>query len=310
MVDYYEVLGVHRHASSEDIKKAYHKVALQWHPDKNLENKEEAERRFKEVAAAYEVLSNDEKRDIYDKYGKDGLNDGSRNHFDDPHENGFRFRKPNDVFKEFFSQRDPFSFAYFEDSLKDLINSPKHSYGGRSRGAGSLFSTLSEYPTFESSFFSYDRDYTPDSSLGHEGLTSFSPMAYEDDRMGNYTSVTTPRENCRNLHTKRVIENDQEREEVEDDEELKSFLTNASADGESLAEECSWGRESFSIYSSNSYSPKYVPQYTFKGNEEQGVPWVTSSWDPSIFSAGFKEGGKRKKKKRKEVKKKSTKRKS
>uniref|UniRef100_A0A8C0WEV7 J domain-containing protein n=1 Tax=Castor canadensis TaxID=51338 RepID=A0A8C0WEV7_CASCN len=69
MVDYYEVLGVQRYASPEDIKKAYRKVALKWHPDKNLENKEEAERKFKEVAEAYEVLSNDEKRDIYDQYG-------------------------------------------------------------------------------------------------------------------------------------------------------------------------------------------------------------------------------------------------
>ncbi|CAH6788990.1 Dnajb6 [Phodopus roborovskii] len=50
MVDYYEVLGVQRHASPEDIKKAYRKQALKWHPDKNPENKEEAERKFKQVA--------------------------------------------------------------------------------------------------------------------------------------------------------------------------------------------------------------------------------------------------------------------
>uniref|UniRef100_A0A452R253 J domain-containing protein n=1 Tax=Ursus americanus TaxID=9643 RepID=A0A452R253_URSAM len=68
MVDYYEVLEVQKYASPEDIKKAYRKVALKWHPDKNPENKEEAERKFKEVAEAYEVLSNNEKRDIYDKY--------------------------------------------------------------------------------------------------------------------------------------------------------------------------------------------------------------------------------------------------
>uniref|UniRef100_A0A8C8TDB6 J domain-containing protein n=1 Tax=Peromyscus maniculatus bairdii TaxID=230844 RepID=A0A8C8TDB6_PERMB len=50
MVDYYEVLGVQRHASPEDIKKAYRKQAPKWHPDKNLKNKEEAEQKFKQVA--------------------------------------------------------------------------------------------------------------------------------------------------------------------------------------------------------------------------------------------------------------------
>ncbi|XP_058516641.1 dnaJ homolog subfamily B member 6 isoform X4 [Ochotona princeps] len=115
MVDYYEVLGVQRHASPEDIKKAYRKLALKWHPDKNPENKEEAERKFKQVAEAYEVLSDAKKRDIYDKYGKEGLNGGGGggSHFDSPFEFGFTFRNPEDVFREFFGGRDPFSFDFF-----------------------------------------------------------------------------------------------------------------------------------------------------------------------------------------------------
>lgn len=60
MVDYYEVLAVQRHASAKYIKKTYQKLALKWHPDKNPENKEEAERKFKQVAEAYEVLSDGE----------------------------------------------------------------------------------------------------------------------------------------------------------------------------------------------------------------------------------------------------------
>uniref|UniRef100_A0A8D2H9V1 J domain-containing protein n=1 Tax=Urocitellus parryii TaxID=9999 RepID=A0A8D2H9V1_UROPR len=55
MVDYYEVLGIQRLASPEDIKKAYRKLALKWHPNKNPENKEESEMNFKQVAEAYEV---------------------------------------------------------------------------------------------------------------------------------------------------------------------------------------------------------------------------------------------------------------
>uniref|UniRef100_A0A087WPZ9 DnaJ heat shock protein family (Hsp40) member B2 n=1 Tax=Mus musculus TaxID=10090 RepID=A0A087WPZ9_MOUSE len=57
MASYYEILDVPRSASPDDIKKAYRKKALQWHPDKNPDNKEFAEKKFKEVAEAYEVLS-------------------------------------------------------------------------------------------------------------------------------------------------------------------------------------------------------------------------------------------------------------
>lgn len=60
MVDYYKVLEVQRTVSSADIKKAYRKLALKWHPDKNPDDLEEANRRFKEISEAYEVLSDGE----------------------------------------------------------------------------------------------------------------------------------------------------------------------------------------------------------------------------------------------------------
>ena len=71
--DYYEVLGVSRSASGSEIKRAFKKLALQHHPDRNPDNVQEAERAFKEVAEAYEVLSDQDKRRRYDRFGHAGL---------------------------------------------------------------------------------------------------------------------------------------------------------------------------------------------------------------------------------------------
>ncbi|WP_421873114.1 molecular chaperone DnaJ [Marinoscillum sp.] len=70
--DYYEILGVDKGASKDEIKKAYRKIAIKFHPDKNPDDKE-AEDKFKEAAEAYEVLSNDEKRQRYDRFGHQGV---------------------------------------------------------------------------------------------------------------------------------------------------------------------------------------------------------------------------------------------
>ena len=73
--DYYEVLGVAKGAGKDEIKMAYRKLALQYHPDQNPDNPE-AEDKFKEVAEAYDVLSNEEKRQVYDRYGHEGMQQG------------------------------------------------------------------------------------------------------------------------------------------------------------------------------------------------------------------------------------------
>lgn len=75
MTDYYEALEVSRGATQEEIKKAYRKSALKYHPDRNPGDKE-AEKRFKNISEAYEVLSDDKKRQIYDQYGADALKGG------------------------------------------------------------------------------------------------------------------------------------------------------------------------------------------------------------------------------------------
>ncbi|MBN3273461.1 DNJB2 protein, partial [Polyodon spathula] len=118
MVDYYDILGVPRNASQDDIKKAYRKQALRWHPDKNPDNKEHAEKKFKEIAEAYEVLADKNKRDVYDRYGKDGLT-GQTSGPSSADFPGFTFtfRSPEEVFREFFGGQDP--FADFFEALED-----------------------------------------------------------------------------------------------------------------------------------------------------------------------------------------------
>merc|ERR1719409_2720146 len=74
--DYYKVLGVDKSASSNEIAKAYKKLALKYHPDKNPEGKEKAEENFKKITEAYEVLNDAEKRKSYDQFGKASLNGG------------------------------------------------------------------------------------------------------------------------------------------------------------------------------------------------------------------------------------------
>ena len=98
--DYYEVLGVQKSATKDEIKKGYRKLAIQYHPDKNPGNKE-AEDKFKEATEAYEVLSDDEKRQIYDQYGfagLDGMGGGGAGGF-----NAGNFRDFDDIFGDFGS---------------------------------------------------------------------------------------------------------------------------------------------------------------------------------------------------------------
>lgn len=70
---YYDILGLKKDCTFEQIKKAYRKLAIRYHPDKNRGKEEEATKKFKEISEAYEILSNPEKREIYDEHGKEGL---------------------------------------------------------------------------------------------------------------------------------------------------------------------------------------------------------------------------------------------
>lgn len=120
-VDYYKILQVDRNASDDDLKKAYRKLAMKWHPDKNPNNKKEAEAKFKQISEAYEVLSDPQKKVVYDQYGEEGLKGqvpppdaggpGGATFFstgDGPTTFRFNPRNANDIFAEFFGHSSPF----------------------------------------------------------------------------------------------------------------------------------------------------------------------------------------------------------
>src|SRR5881296_386380 len=127
--DYYEVLGVPRTAGPDDIKRAYRRLAKEYHPDMAKGDKKVAEERFKELAEAYEVLADDEKRKIYDAYGHEGLKqqvwggqDFDWSRF--THVGDIRDLFGEDFFESFFG-RSPFGGSLFADL-----------FGGRPRQRG------------------------------------------------------------------------------------------------------------------------------------------------------------------------------
>merc|ERR1712046_458468 len=113
--EYYNTLGLTPGESDESKrKKAYRKLALKWHPDKNQDNKEEAEKMFKDISVAYDILSDKDKKQIYDQHGKEGLQRGggsSSDHgFPGFHSSGqhFNFRSADDIFAQFFGTNNIF----------------------------------------------------------------------------------------------------------------------------------------------------------------------------------------------------------
>lgn len=135
--DYYELLGVSRDASEKQIKKAYRKLALRWHPDKNQNNREEAEKKFKDLSEAYSVLTDPQKRKIYDRYGHSGLETGGTESTPGGFEfHHFDFADAEEIFRMFFGGRDP--FAMFMDEDRDFFGFGQPFEGFSSQGFSSM----------------------------------------------------------------------------------------------------------------------------------------------------------------------------
>ncbi|KAI1289952.1 DnaJ -like protein subfamily B member 4 [Halotydeus destructor] len=116
--DYYSILAISKTASDDEIKKAYKKMALKYHPDKN--KAAGAEEKFKEIAEAYDVLSDKKKREIYDQFGEEGLKGNAGNGGGGPAFNGgvgpqFHYSfgaDPRQMFNQFFGGESPFDFFF------------------------------------------------------------------------------------------------------------------------------------------------------------------------------------------------------
>ena len=137
-INYYEILQIHRSSTDMEIKKAYRKLAMKWHPDKNPDNAEEAAKKFQEIGEAYDVLSDMQKRSIYDQYGYEGLRDGIQNAeggtINDIFQTSFHIsysanqyflciektgaysykQNAQDIFEQFFGTKNPFATFGFE----------------------------------------------------------------------------------------------------------------------------------------------------------------------------------------------------
>lgn len=246
--DYYEILGITRSANVEEIKKAYRKSALKWHPDKNLDRRELAEKNFKRLAEAYEVLSDPQKKNIYDRYGKEGLANGGQeapNFQGFPFGGmadlfggafspfggggsagsgpfGFSFRDPNDVFRDFFGGHDPFA-DFFQGAAGGPFGHANqgHSSGhpSSSGGGGGLFDPFGMFGgggggLFDNMGFGVSMNsFTSTSGPGGSNVKRIS------------TSVKTV--NGKRVETKRVQENNgDEIVTVIEDGQIKSRTVN------------------------------------------------------------------------------------
>ncbi|KRY16299.1 DnaJ -like protein subfamily B member 6-B [Trichinella patagoniensis] len=238
-VSYYEVLGIHTESTDQEIKKAYRRLALRWHPDKNPHNKVEAEKRFKEISEAYEVLIDNEKRRIYDRHGIDGLRNGGATAGSHTGRGGdfsdFVFRSPFEVFFEFFGGRDPFQdifgacdpFSPMGFGMDDFFGSSLLSTNGCLSPFG-LFNRNPMSHFMQSFMMPNESDFATNVGPGPSFVTTttFSSSAPGRPAKVRKTTTTNTVVNGRTVITNTVVENGKETVEVIENGRLTSRTVN------------------------------------------------------------------------------------
>lgn len=248
MTDFYELLEIEKTATDDQIKKAYRRLALKWHPDKNLSNKSQAEEKFKLISEAYEVLSDKDKRRKYDQLGRAGLSNG-HGHSSYSSQNGysrfsedflnrqFHFHNPFDIFEQFmshFGMDDDFGFGLnpFED-----LHSRHHRFGNTNSSSSSsrrdphrqqmaLFDNM--FPSMRMSVFNHD-PFFHDFGQHHNGTVSSFNISFGNGNsrpVSKKTTKSTKIINGRRVVTTRVEENGQTTETIEEDGKLTSRKVN------------------------------------------------------------------------------------
>mmetsp|Transcript_37647 Transcript_37647/g.58770 ORF Transcript_37647/g.58770 Transcript_37647/m.58770 type:complete len:268 (+) Transcript_37647:35-838(+) len=206
--DFYEVLGLSRQASEAEIKKAYRKLALKYHPDKNPDNREAAEEIFKKVSEAYEILSDPGKRRDYDMYGKSAFDGGAPSGPDmsdfyahpagggggwaqrgpsfRPQQHHYQFRSAHDIFAEFFGGQDPFSIFDEDPFFASSSFGPMRQGSGR----GGFQDQFGDTGGMGSNGFGFQMGFGP--GMGGGSFSSFSSSSSSSSARGGVSkSVKT-----------------------------------------------------------------------------------------------------------------------
>ncbi|EFO16342.1 DnaJ domain-containing protein [Loa loa] len=225
---FYSVLGVSRNADDAAIRKAYRKLALQWHPDKNPNNNEVAEQKFKHITQAYEVLSDPKKRSSYDR---SRLTNSQRHNKQSRDIFHHRFRSPFDIFEEFCGQKD-----LFDDFMMDGKPFSPFFFRTRSDSVDSLYRRAGSHRRrFADNFFPDDKrnsEFINENDCSFSSVIQFSSAEPGKNASSRKTTTSTKIIGGVKVVTKRVETEGKETIEVTENGVLKSRVINKNPVGE------------------------------------------------------------------------------